>query len=368
MNDFPCFHSLNLESNELQGAVPDTFCTKISLEMFLIENLPWFNEVKMECQCCVSNAGCHLWNVDKVTTGGSIRPPCPKANTHNIDYWTRLRITDTISNITLTDFNRFGAGFLDMNVCLSPTGCYDIEKGKAWSNIIDDVIFDDPFPFNYNVSSMTLSQQQEQCNAVSICGALIDSTHPKRPVLNHITQLAAFNMSLLKDRSSLTYQALCWILTEDTLIDEYEICDGTLIQRYVMALFYIGHHEIFRFDDFSNQHTCEWPGITCGFNDKFIQEINLSNTNLQGSIITELGLLQSLEVIDLSSNRLTGSVVKQIEYLIDLKTLNLANNKLDGTIDPIMSSTLMNLRSLDLSNNLITVHCCSIWILEIICL
>ena len=50
------------------------------------------------------------------------------------------------------------------------------------------------------------------------------------------------DLSILDDPSLPEYKALCWIMTEDTLFHDYDVCDGTLLQRYVMALFYIEQH------------------------------------------------------------------------------------------------------------------------------
>ena len=337
----------NMENNELTDVVPDSVCTKVK-EKIKIDNLPWFDNIKVECPCCVSRPECSLWDTDEATIGGITRPPCPLHNIHNIEYTGRYFVTDvTSNNVTLVphspdDFSMFLQS--NVNICLAPTGCYDIKQGPD-SNDSENRI--DLFTFNHNQSSMSLIQQQ-QCDTVSICGESIDWNNPKRALLNHLTQIAIPNMSVI---NKYTDQALCWILTQDNRIDEYEICDGTLLQRYIMALFFISHTETFVFDDFSHKHTCEWPGIKCKTNNKFITHLLLSNKVLQGSIMTQLSLLQSLEVLDLSSNRLTGGLPKEIVHLINLKTLNITNNTLDGTIDPTIFHNHNKLATLDLSNN-----------------
>lgn len=181
-------------------------------------------------------------------------------------------------------------------------------------------------------------------------------------------------MKHLDDPSSPTYQALCWIVTKDDFVNEYQICDGTLLQRFVLAVFYISEQEIsfIDFDSISHKYTCDWTGITCDSNNKFVHQINLSNVNLHGTIVTHLGLLQSLEVVDISSNKLTGSLVAEIGLLRNIKTLNVTNNALDGTIDPIIFVNLPNLATLDLSNNgqerypakYSNFHNCNTWVLE----
>jgi len=105
-------------------------------------------------------------------------------------------------------------------------------------------------------------------------------------------------------------------MTKDDNLDVYEICDGTLLQRYVMALFYISQNTTFAFDEFSNSPTCDWPGITCDSSNTFIH--NLTFSNLTGTLLTEIGLLQSPEVLDLRSSSLTGSLITEIGHLVNL--------------------------------------------------
>lgn len=343
---------LILESNHLIGTVPNVFCTSISQEAFKVDNLPWLDDSsKVECACCGVKPDCFIWDIGKTTTGGTIRPPCPNSNIHSIEYSGKYKISDVTSKITFNDVIN-DSGVSSIKVCLSPTGCYEIEEGKesSFNGEVASFVFNNRYALNHNASSMSLNRQL-QCDTVSVCSEMIDLNHPKRPLLNHFTQLAVPTMSLLNDPTSLTYQALCWILTEDNLIDEYEICDGTLLQRYVMALFFISQKQAFTLGSFSHRHTCDWPGITCDLNKKIIRQINFFETKLHGSIITELGLLQGLEVIDFSHNNLTGSLPSEVGLLMNLKTLNLSSNRLDGIIDPTTFIKLDNLAILDLSSN-----------------
>lgn len=337
---------VDIESNQLTGVVPDSFCVKIK-EKFQIDNLPWFEDMKIECLCCGSRPECYVWNIEKVSEAGTTRPPCPEHNIHTIEYQGIYSINDVTSNVTSKADVFANIGFANANICLSPTGCYEVKQGlnlSNWETVMD------LYPLNYNASSLSLSKQNE-CDTVSICGAVIDSNHPKRAQLNHLTQLVIPSMTLLNEQNSFTYKALCWILTEDIQIEEYEVCDGTLLQRYVMALFYMSHPETFTFADFSKQKTCDWPGISCKQNEKYITQINLPGKTLQGSIMTQLGLLQSLEVIDFSFNQFTGTLVTEIGLLMNLKTFIMANNQLSGIINPLIFANLDNLVTFDMSNN-----------------
>ena len=160
---------------------------------------------------------------------------------------------------------------------------------------------------------------------------------------SHFTQLAVPSMVTLHDTNSPYHDALCWIMTEDDYFDVYEICNGTLVPRYVMALFYISQNTAFTFEKFSNRTTCNWPGITCDSSNTFV--------NLTGTLITEIGLRQSLEVLDLSSSNLTVSLSTEIAHLVNLQTLNFSNNALDGSIDSSRFTDVPKLAVFDVSNN-----------------
>ena len=335
-----------LDDNDLTGTVPDEFCAK-DLFDFKIDNFPWYHNTKVDCACCGGTPECYIWNPDEALVFGTIRPPCPRHNIHNFEFYWMHWVTDETANATfLHNINLLD--WSDGNVCLSPTGCFEIHLGTE--QVSDNKVITEPFLFNYNASSMSLSKQ-EQCDAVTICGTLIDSSHPKRPMVNHITQIALSDMNLLNDQSSPSYQALCWMVANDTKWNKYEICDGTLLQRYVMALFYFSQEHAFQFQSFSHLYTCEWPGVECDSNGKYIQEINLSDRGLRGSIITEIGLLQSLQTIDFSSNKLIEIPFNDIGHLLDLKSLNLSKNQLRGVLDPMMFTSLSNLMTFDISNN-----------------
>ena len=338
---------LGLEHNFLTGTVPRTFCSfDGSLK---IDNLPWFDDLEVECSCCGWKADCFVWNNDIELGEDTTRPPCPDHNVHTFDFIIDLSITDETTNVVFNDFANTISIF-ESSVCLSPTGCYDIEYGV---DSVDLSAIRDSNKLNYNNKALSLAEQK-RCDDVQICGVSINSSHPKRIILNQITQLGVDNMNLLNDQESPTYKALCWIMTEDVLIDTYDVCDGTLLQRYVMALFYYSQENTFSFDTFALKDTCEWPGITCDPDNKYIQRINLPDRGLDRYIITQIGLLQRLETIDLRSNRLTGSLPKEIGYLMHLKSLDLADNQLHGTMDPFIFTHLPNLATIDLSDNRLT--------------
>lgn len=341
-------NSVLLDDNELTGTVPDEFCAK-DLFDFKVDSFPWYHKTKIDCSCCGGTPECYVWNPAISLVFGTIRPPCPKHNIHNFEDFSMYWIIDQTANTTYLENTNIHEPS-DMNACLSPTGCYEIQYDEK-NGTSDEVIRED-FQLSYSASSMSLNKQK-QCDAISVCGTIIDPSHPKRALVNHLTQLAISDINLLSDPSSPSYQALCWIVTKDTFAegDGYKICDGTLLQRYVMALFYFSHRDAFSFHTFSNEHTCKWPGVKCNSNNQYIEEISLTNRELQGSIITEIGLLQSLKSIDFSSNNLLDAPFQSFGHLLNLNSINLSNNKLHGILDPTMFTSLRFLRSFNVSNN-----------------
>jgi Leucine-rich repeat (LRR) protein len=84
------------------------------------------------------------------------------------------------------------------------------------------------------------------------------------------------------------------------------------------------------------------------FNQKDIEELNVSNNLLTGAIQSQIGQLSNLRVLNASNNLMTG-VPAEIGQLQDLEILNLSNNLLTGL--PNELGNLKKLETLDLSGN-----------------
>lgn len=79
-----------------------------------------------------------------------------------------------------------------------------------------------------------------------------------------------------------------------------------------------------------------------------IEELNLSDNNLDGALQAEVRHLQNLKILDLSNNQFTG-VPAEIGQLKNLEVLDLSNNKLIGL--PYELGNLSNLKLLNLKGN-----------------
>ncbi|KAB2083657.1 hypothetical protein ES319_A05G283500v1 [Gossypium barbadense] len=121
---------------------------------------------------------------------------------------------------------------------------------------------------------------------------------------------------------------------------------------------------------------CLWQGITCSPQNRVIslslpniflnissfpsqlsslsslQLLNLSSTNISGSIPPSFGKLVHLRLLDLSSNSLTGSIPQELGQLSLLQFLFLNSNGLSGGIPPQLGN-LTSLQVLCLQDNLL---------------
>ncbi len=94
-----------------------------------------------------------------------------------------------------------------------------------------------------------------------------------------------------------------------------------------------------------------WAGITVS--SSRVSTLNLTSSNLTGSIPTEIGSLANLTSLYLDDNRLRGSIPAELGNLTNLAVLNLSFNNLTGSI-PAELGNLANLASLYLSHNDLT--------------
>ena len=331
------YFALLLHETDLTGSVPNEFCSKV--KNLKLDVSPWLiDKPKVECPCCKKTA-CYLWENFEVTVKGTRRPPCPENNIHSLEYFEVFWATDKIADITIKEF--FGTGLSsETELCLSPTGCYNIHD-------LDKVSLD--LNLSYSASSKSLAAQ-DVCDAVDLCGTLYDINDPKRMGLNHLTQLIAPDFD---ERDKISSEVLCWIMNEDPLFDEFEICDGTLLQRFVFALFFKGQ-PAFDFSDFSSLHTCAWPGLTCDPNGRFVEHMDLSSSNLQGTIMTEIGFLPRLKSIRMNGNDLVGSIKASIfTYMPNLEVLEFGNNRIGGEIE-VAIFRLPQLKEFNFANNSLT--------------
>jgi len=84
-----------------------------------------------------------------------------------------------------------------------------------------------------------------------------------------------------------------------------------------------------------------------------LRVLDLGNNNLDGTIPEELGSLEYLEYLGLGANNLDGSIPDELGKLVNLGLLGVGNNNLSGSI-PLSFENLSNLYSLHLQDNSLT--------------
>jgi hypothetical protein len=82
----------------------------------------------------------------------------------------------------------------------------------------------------------------------------------------------------------------------------------------------------------SNDSPCSWSGILCRSSDNAIQVINLQGLNRNGSLPTQIGLLENLESLALSGNYINGTLPTQLGSLKFLTVIDIQKNLLTGGI------------------------------------
>jgi len=329
--------TLELHENHLSGTVPSDFCEVMDPKHLSVDDSLWFKaEPEVDCDCC-ETTDCYMSSVNFDRSDF----PCPESNILGIEFSSRIEIHDLIANVTL-DHESSVDRFDMQHFCLSPTGCYSVKSTPR--NL--------EYQIGYSALSGNLTDQNT-CDAVEICGTIIDSNDPRRKGLNILTQVIQLNTSLLNDTSVPESRALCWLLTEDERYHEYMLCDGTLVQRYVLASLFFSQLHAVPFEDFSNMHTCDWLGVSCDNTTNFVEELNLDNetlrenlaSKLSGTVVHEIGQSNRLKP------KLTGAIYSELSLLSSLKKINFRGNTLNGTIARSLFTRLPNLIEIDLRDN-----------------
>ncbi|XP_031118692.1 probable LRR receptor-like serine/threonine-protein kinase At3g47570 [Ipomoea triloba] len=100
-------------------------------------------------------------------------------------------------------------------------------------------------------------------------------------------------------------------------------------------------------------HFCNWVGITCGRKHQRVVSIDLSSSNLQGSLSPAIGNLSFLRELILYNNTLAGIIPKEMGRLTRLSGLDLTINVFSGEI-PKNLSHCVSLTNFYLGNNNLT--------------
>ncbi|KAJ6331426.1 hypothetical protein OIU76_009912 [Salix suchowensis] len=102
----------------------------------------------------------------------------------------------------------------------------------------------------------------------------------------------------------------------------------------------------------------KWTGVFCsnstGTDDYLhVEELQLMNMNLSGSLAPELGQLSHLKILLLNGNKLSGSLPDELGYLSKLDRLQVDQNNISGPL-PKSFANMSSIRHLHLNNNSIS--------------
>lgn len=142
-----------------------------------------------------------------------------------------------------------------------------------------------------------------------------------------------------------TPQGLCryWMTRSDTL--QVRVSTGgeeAVKQRYILCVLYHatkgdGWVETAKPFLDPNLHECDWKDVGCDDADH-VALLYLAESNLQGSIPSELIHLSGLQLLNLGENTLTGSIPDGLLELPELILIDLSSNELTGTIPSTATS------------------------------
>ncbi|CDP05552.1 unnamed protein product [Coffea canephora] len=90
--------------------------------------------------------------------------------------------------------------------------------------------------------------------------------------------------------------------------------------------------------------------------------LDMSDNELQGSIPSEIGQFPQLTVLKLYNNRLNDTIPSSLWQLTKLQTLYIDANALTGELSEHHFAKLKELKRLDISDNLVSLHVSSSWV------
>lgn len=191
----------------------------------------------------------------------------------------------------------------------------------------------------------------------------IELTSPSaRIILEHeLLPESSKNAIMNKDSNAAAVKALRWIQNSDAnknygFDDEAALqsqdAQLNLIQRFTLAtLFYSLNQEITGW--MNEKDVCEWDSVQCDGNlARRLQEatsvpivttINIPDSNLKGSIPSEIVMLNDLVQLIMWGNLISGEIPDELYSLKSLEILDLYDNDISGTI----SSKIANLNNLE---------------------
>jgi hypothetical protein len=193
------------------------------------------------------------------------------------------------------------------------------------------------------VVAFTIFARKDSDNTNSIFASSQDKYDFIRESLENSTFTAEMTLPESVDEvneSNAFALAAKWIIEEDPVVKS----EHAVLVRYALATLYYtnGGSDWLRSTNWmSSEDVCEWEGVGCSVNvNAKVQELDLSNNNVMGTLSPALTLLQDLKILWLDKNDLTGPIRADIfASLPNLAILYLQENQLTGPIAQDFLST-----------------------------
>jgi hypothetical protein len=170
----------------------------------------------------------------------------------------------------------------------------------------------------------------------------------------------------VEDKDTSQQRALQWLMASHDAADRQELGSERMIQRYALATFFYAtngtvldrvgdddlYYEYLAGSWLNDDDECRWlPGVC---RQGRVTNIKLKGVGLMGTIPPELALLSGLEEINLSENNLRGTLPTELGVLsTSLRRLNLRENRLTGTF-PVEYESFENVEIIRFDSNLLT--------------
>jgi len=153
-------------------------------------------------------------------------------------------------------------------------------------------------------------------------------------------------------------EAIKWLLGKNNTNLDPKKDQSQLAQRYQLATLYFStsggnwSNTISNPNVLSSENECTWDPqwISCS-DDRKVVTIKIENNQLQGSIPSEIGNFNKLQILSFRNNRIRGTLPSELGRLKNLQVLNLNSNSLSGRISAEFGKLTNNLTKLDLGNN-----------------
>ncbi|KAL1190463.1 putative LRR receptor-like serine/threonine-protein kinase [Cardamine amara subsp. amara] len=142
---------------------------------------------------------------------------------------------------------------------------------------------------------------------------------------------------------SLLFFFLCSVLSSSGLNS-----DGLVLMKLKSSVL-VDPLSLLQTWSYNNDTPCSWRGVSCN-NDSKIVTLSLPNSQLLGSIPSDLDSLLTLQSLDLSNNSFNGPLPVSFFNARELRFLDLSSNMISGEV-PVAIGDLHNLLALNLSDN-----------------